>query len=334
MEEVMSRTTRSRKRVIGVVALASAALLGLTACGSSSSPQSAAAPAVAATAATSALGADQWISNPGDFKDAANWDIAKKLTIALGGGAINPASLDLVAGLPYEIAISNSDSADLGIGAKDFFRGSAVRKTESGAEIKIYLFKEVFVKAGKSVNLFIIPVVPGTYDLAGIDASGAPVSGMTGKVNVTGSLPTKPAPAIAAISTLGMPADADALVAAAIPTWDATAVKATITMGDTAAAHFYKPKDTVLKVGVPTILTFVNNGNATHVNEMADFFKTTALWKVVGVNGWNTGNQAKPADIEPGVTVILYLIPTQAGSFSLTDSTAGMEKMAATITVK
>jgi uncharacterized cupredoxin-like copper-binding protein len=335
MEEVMSRkTSRSRRGVVGIVAVASAVLLSLTACGSSSSSESAAPAATDTAAAVSALGADQWISNPGDFKDAANWDIAKKLTLALGGGAINPASLDLVAGMPYEIAISNSDSADLGFSAQDLFRGSAVRKTESGAEIKMFLFKEVFVKAGKSINLFIIPVVPGTYELAGVDANGAPVSGMTGKVNVTGALPTKPVPAIAAISTLGMPAGADALISAAIPTWDATAVKATITMGDTAAAHFYKPKDTVLKVGVPATLTFVNSGNATHVNEMMDFFKTAALWKIAGADGWNTGGMAKPGDVDAGIKVSVYLIPTQAGSFSLTDSSPGMEKMTATITVK
>jgi uncharacterized cupredoxin-like copper-binding protein len=334
MEEVMSRTTsRSRRGVLGIVAVASAVLLGLTACGSSSSSESAAPAATDTAAAVSALGADQWISNPGDFKDAANWDIAKKLTLALGGGAINPASLDLVAGMPYEIAVSNSGSADLGFSAQDLFRGSAVRKTESGAEIKMLLFKEVFVKAGKSINLFIIPVVPGTYELAGVDASGTP-DGSTGTVNVTGALPTKPVPAIAAISTLGMPAGADALISAAIPTWDATAVKATITMGDTAAAHFYKPKDTVLKVGVPATLTFVNSGNATHVNEMMDFFKTAALWKIAGADGWNTGGMAKPGDVDAGITVSVYLIPTQAGSFSLTDSSPGMEKMTATITVK
>ena len=330
----MSRTTtRSRKRAIGIIALASAALLGLSACGSSPSSTSAA-PSAAPTAATSALGADQWISNPGDFKDAANWDTSEKPTLALGGGAINPGSLDLVAGKPYEIMVSNSDTVDLGIGAKDFFRASALRKTESGAEIKMNLLKEVFAKAGQSIRIFIVPVVPGTYELTGLDASGAPVSGMTGTVNVTGALPTKPAPVMAAISTIGIPAGADEMIAAAIPTWGAKAVVATITMGDTAAAHFYKPKNTVLKVGVPATLTFVNKGNATHVNEMMDFFKTAALWKIAGASGWDTAGMAKPADVDAGITVTLYLIPTQAGSFTLTDSAPGMESMNATITVK
>lgn len=334
MTSLISSRSGKKRSALGFVALTSAALLTLTACGGGGAASEAAAPAASETAAAvSALAADQWVSNPGDFKDAANWDTAEKPTIALGGGAINPASLDLVAGKPYEIEISNSDTVDLGIGAKDFFRASAVRKTESGAEIKLILFKEVFVKAGKSIKLFVIPVVPGTYDITGLDASGAPVSGMTGKVNVSGTLPTTPVPALANVSTVGEPAGAADLLAAAIPTWDATAIKATITMGDTAVAHFFKPKNTVLKVGVPATITLANPGKTMHVDEMADFFKTAALWKVAGADGWNTGGLAKPADVDGGVTVTLFVIPTQEGTFALTDSSTGMENMKATVTV-
>lgn len=333
MTSLISSRSGKKRSALGFVALTSAALLTLTACGGGASSEKAAPTASETTAAVSALAADQWVSNPGDFKDAANWDTAEKPTIALGGGAINPAALDLVAGKPYEIAISNSDSVALGLGMKDFFRASAVRKTESGAELKLSLFKEMFVKAGKTVRLFVVPVVPGTYDITGLDANGAPVSGMVGKINVTGVLPTTPVPALANVSTVGVPAGAADLIAAAIPTWDATAIKATITMGDTAVAHFYKPKNTVLKVGVPATITLVNPGKTMHVDEMMDFFKTAALWKVAGADGWNTGGLAKPADVDGGITVTLFVIPTQAGTFTLTDSVSGMESMKATITV-
>lgn len=326
------RSNAGRRRALGFVALTSAALLALTACGGGASSEKAT-PDVSNTAAASALAADQWVSNPGDFKEAANWDTAQKPAIALGGGAINPSTLDLVAGQPYQIEISNSDSTDLGIAAEDFFRGSAVRKTESGAEIKITLFKAVFVKAGKTISLFVVPVVPGTYEVTGLDANGAPVSGMTGTINVSGTLPTTPVPAFENVSTAGAPAGAAELLAAAIPTWDATAVKMTITMGDTAVAHFFKPKAIALKVGVPVTITLVNSGNTMHVDEMTDFFKTAALWKVVGADGWNTGSRAKPADVEAGLTVSLFVIPTQAGTFTLVDSESGMENMKATITV-
>jgi len=276
-----------------------------------------------------AFGADQWISNPDDFKEAANWDIAEKPTLTLGAGAINPASLDLVAGMPYEIMVTNSDKVDLGFDGRDLFRASAIHKTESGAEIKIILFKQIFVKAGKSIRLFIIPIVPGTYALKGLDAKGAEASGVAGSVNVTGTMPTAPVPAIENVSTAGEVAGAAGLISAAIPTWDAKAVKATIVMGDTGASHFFEPKETVLKLGVPTILTFDNKGNTLHINEMMDFFKTVALWKVVGSDGWNTGGLPKPADVEAGISVSSYFIPTVAGTYQITDSAPDMSSISA-----
>src|SRR5665647_3012857 len=264
---------------------------------------------------------------------AANWDLAEKPEIVLGGGVINPSSLDLVAGQPYQISITNTDSVDLGIGMQDFFRASAVRKTESGAEIKLILFKGVYVKAGQTIELFVVPVMPGTYDLTGLAADGTPVDGMTGTANVSGDVPTAPQPVIEDVSTVGVPEGAADMLAAAIPTWDATAIAVTITMGDTEEAHFFEPSDTVLKVGVPATITFVNAGTTMHVYEMADFLKTAVLKQVTGTGGWNTGGLAKPADVEAGVTTSLSIIPTQAGTFELTDSAPGMESMRATITV-
>lgn len=329
--------SKTKGGAVGVIALASAALMVLSGCSSGASSAAedgdTGASAAAAPAAVSALGADEWVANAGDFKEAANWDLAEKPEIVFGGGVINPSSLDLVAGQPYQISITNTDSVDLGIGMQDFFRASAVRKTESGAEIKLILFKDVYVKAGQTIELFVVPVMPGTYDLTGLAADGTPVDGMTGTANVSGDVPTTPQPVIEDVSTVGVPEGAADMLAAAIPTWDATAIAVTITMGDTEEAHFFEPSDTVLKVGVPATITFVNAGTTMHVYEMADFLKTAVLKQVTGTGGWNTGGLAKPADVEAGVTTSLSIIPTQAGTFELTDSAPGMESMRATITV-
>jgi len=334
------RQDSSKKRsTMSVVAIAGAALLALSACGGGSTEpaasSAAAAPAAsaAAPAAASGIAADQWVSNVGEFKDAANWDVAEVLTLDLAA-AMTPASIDLVAGMPYEIQITNSGAADQGVSAPDLFRASAVRKTESGAEVKMFQFTDVFAAAGKTVSLFLIPVVPGTYPLAGVGADGAAVAGLTGTVNVTGAHPTAPVPAIEPLTSLGAPAGGADLIAAAIPTWDAAATAVTITMGDTeGASGFYKPADTALKVGVPATITFVNEGTVVHVYECEDFLKTAATWKVTGSEGWNTGAQVRPADVEAGVTTSLYVIPTVAGSYTLTDSSPGMEAISATITV-
>jgi hypothetical protein len=236
--------------------------------------------------------------------------------------------------MPYEIQITNSGAADQGISAPDLFRASAVRKTESGAEIKMFQFSDVYAAAGKKVSLFLIPVMPGSYPLAGVGADGAPMAGLTGTVNVTGDVPTAPAPVIEPLTSLGAPEGAADMIAAAIPTWDADATAVTITMGDQdGASGFYKPADTALKVGVPAIITFENKGTVLHVYECEDFLKTAATWKVTGSDGWNTGAQVRPADVEAGVSTSLFVIPTVAGTYTLTDSAPDMESISATITV-
>ncbi|MGZ5414110.1 MAG: cupredoxin domain-containing protein [Aeromicrobium sp.] len=335
MTTMTSIRNDSRKQgTLSVLAMFSAAaLLALSACGGGSDKSGDDSAGKSDNAKSQTLAADEWVSNFDDFKEAADWDTAKVVTLDLGTDSLKPASLALVAGQPYEIEISNSGEADQGISAPDLFRGSAVRKTESGAEIKLTLFDGVYVAAAKKVSLFIIPVIPGSYEMVGM-ADDKPVAGMTGTVKVSGDVPTKPAPKMENISTAGVPAGAEDLITKARPTWDKGATAVTITMGDNGDAHFYNPKNTVLKAGVPATITFVNKGNVLHVYEAADFLKTAALWKVTGANGWCTGGLARPADVEAGVETSLYVIPTKAGSYPLTDSTPGMESMKATITVE
>jgi hypothetical protein len=319
---------RNKKSGTGaLVAICSAVLLTLTACGGGGTTDE-----PDAKTTVKPLAADEWVSNVGDFKDAANWDTAEVLTLDLGADAMEPAALELTAGLPYEIQISNSGDTVLGVSAPELFRASAVRKTESGAEIKLYQFLDVYANAGKTVSLFLVPVIPGTYPLTGV-MDGEPVAGLSGTLKVTGSVPTDPEPVIENVDSLGVPAGAGDLIAAAIPTWDADATAVTITMGDNGDVGFYKPDDTQLKVGVPATITFTNEGTILHVYECEDFLKTTAMWKVTGSDGYDTGAQVRPADVEADVSTSLYVIPMVAGVYELTDSAPGMEEISITITV-
>ncbi|MDP4013054.1 MAG: hypothetical protein U0990_00910 [Candidatus Nanopelagicales bacterium] len=328
------RQGRSRSRVrVGVIAAASLALFALGAC--SSSGGSSAPSTSGGSAPAAGLAADEWVTNAGDYKEAANWDTAQTVSLDLGASAMTPGSLELVAGEPYVIEITNNGAAAQGVSAPDWFRSVAVRKTESGAEIKLHQFTDVYANAGKTVSLYLVPVFPGTYPLEGV-AGGIPVEGLSGQVTVTGSVPTAPAPVVEKLSSVGVPAGAADMIAKAIPTWDAKAKAVTITMDDQNGKDgtgIYKPKNAVLKVGVPVTLTFTNKGSVMHVYECEDFLKTAALWKVAAADGYNTGVMARPADVEAGVTTSLFLIPTVAGTYTLTDSAPGMEKMSATITV-
>lgn len=329
------RQRRSTKRgALGACALATAALLVVSGCGGgSSTPAAGVESADAAPALSEAIPADQWVSNFGDFKEAANWDSAKPVTLELGAGTLTPSNLELEAGQPYEIEITNSDTVDHGLAALEFMRASAVRKMESpGAEIKLVLFRGITVVAGESVTLFVVPVLPGVTAMEGTTDDSA-VDGMTGTISVTGTAPTEPAPVIESVTTAGEVDGAVDLVKAAQPTWDAAAAAVTIEMGDNGDAHFYKQKVTTLKVGMPVTLTFVNTGNVLHEYSAEDLFKTMALWKVTSAEGAAFGGLVRPADLEAGGQTSLYVIPTTVGLYALTDSTPGMESMAATIEV-
>lgn len=321
---------RSPKRTtLGGIALTAAALLTLTACGGGSTNATSkdADTTKTAVALVEALPAGQWISNGGDFKEAANWDTAETLTLELGAGSITPSNLELVAGKPYVIEISNTDSVEHGLSALDFLRASAVRKAESpGAEIKVTLMREIYVLPGKMMELFVVPVIPGVTAMNGL-TDGAVVSGMTGTISVTGSAPTTPKPVIEPFSTVGE------IAGAAAADWS-TAAAVTVEMVDNGDAHFFKPKVITLKVNEPVILTFANKGNILHVFDTPDFLKTCAFWKVVNAEGSVFGGKVRPADLEAGGVANLYIIPTKVGTYKLADEAPEMASMQATIVVK
>jgi len=330
----LMRNRNSKRATMSVIAVSAAALLTLTACGGDSNNASTDVPEDTAITLVEALPAGQWISNGGDFKEAANWDTAETVTVDLGAGVITPSNLELVAGQPYVIEISNSDSVEHGLSALDFLRSSAVRKVESpSAEIKVTLFKEIYVLPGKMMELFVVPVIPGVTAMEGL-TDGVPVAGMTGTISVTGDAPTTPAPVIDPFSTVEEVAGAAGLIEAAKATWSTDAAAVTVEMMDNGDAHFFKPKVIELKLNQPVTLTFANKGNILHVFETPDFLATCAFWKVVNAEGSVFGGKVRPADLEAGGVSNLYIIPTKAGTYALGDEAPEMASMKATIIVK
>lgn len=328
------RNGYSKRATLSAVALTAAALLTLTACGGGSDNAATDTPADTTVTLVEALPAGQWISNSGDYKEAANWDVAEIVTIDLGDGVITPSNLELVAGMPYVIEISNSDTVEHGLSALDFMRASAVRKVESpSAEIKVTLFKEIYVLPGKMMELFVVPVIPGVTAMEGL-TDGVAVAGMTGTISVTGVTPTTPAPVIDPFSTVEEVAGAAGLIEAAKATWSTDAAAVTVEMMDNGDAHFFTPKVIELKLNQPVTLTFANKGNMLHVFDTPDFLATCAFWKIVNAEGSVFGGKARPADLEAGGVSNLYIIPTKAGTYALGDEAPEMASMKATIVVK
>lgn len=301
-----------------------------------------AAPTVAPTAApatatvppaSQASAAEQYVANAADFVKAADWDTAKTITIELAEMSFTPKDIVLEAGQPYILEIVNVGTEKHEFTAEDFMRTVATRKAETAqSEVKVPFFTEIEVFAGQKAELFLIPLIPGTYDVLCEIGLGTPKGhfeqGMFGTITVTGQAPASPALQLADVAAGGWVADGSALVAAA--DWD-TKQELTIELAEMS----FTPKDTTLKVGQPYVITVLNKGTEKHEFTAEEFFKSIAFRKAEDASG--EFKAAAPLEVEvfAGKTIELYLIPTKAGTYDLVCLITGhFEKgMFGTITV-
>ena len=103
--------------------------------------------------------------------------------------------------------------------AHEFYRAIATRKAESEqSEVKVPYFTAIEVYPGEEVELYFVPVLPGTFELF-CEIEGHADAGMVGTITVTGEAPTAPAPVMAAVADGDWVQDAPDRVASA--DWDA-----------------------------------------------------------------------------------------------------------------
>jgi uncharacterized cupredoxin-like copper-binding protein len=129
-----------------------------------------------------------------------------------------------------------------------------------------------------------------------------------------------------------------ALVKAAADTWDAKAAKVQIEAGENGAKMSFKPKNLVLKVGVPAQITLVNASKTSTKHEWSSdaFFPTMAFRKAEDAFGEYKAPLLKEAEVKAGQSLELFVIPTKVGTFKIICAIPGHEKagMFGTITVK
>jgi uncharacterized cupredoxin-like copper-binding protein len=275
-----------------------------------------------------APGADQYVANSADFVSAADWDAKKTVTIELAEMSFTPQDITLEAGQPYVLEIVNKGTEKHEFTADEFFRTVATRKAETAeSEVKVPFFTEIEVFAGKSVELFIIPLVPGTYDLV-CEIEGHFEQGMFGTITVTGQTPASPALQLADVSAGGWLPDGSAVVAAA--DWD-TSQELMIELDEMS----FTPKDNTLTAGQPYVITVYNKGAEKHEFTAGDFFNTVAFRKAEDGSGEFKAPAPLEVEVFAGKTTELYLIPTEAGTFDLVCEIEGHfeQGMFGTITV-
>ncbi|MDO8483458.1 MAG: cupredoxin domain-containing protein, partial [Candidatus Limnocylindrales bacterium] len=277
------KSTVSGPAALVVVALVLAACSGggASAPAPSAAPPATQAPATPAPAteapateapASQAPAAEQYVANAIDFVDAANWDTVKTVTIEMSEFAFAPKDITLEAGQPYILEVVNKGTVKHEFTAGDFFRTVATRKAETAeTEVKVPFFTEIEVFAGKKAELFLIPLIPGTYKLV-CEIEGHLEAGMFGTITVTGATPTAPALELADVASGPWLQDGAALVSAA--DWD-TKKELTIELSEFA----FTPKEFSLTAGQPYVIKVIDKGSVKHEFTAEDFFGSVAFRK-------------------------------------------------------
>jgi len=332
-----SRTPRGVRRLAVLGAVLAVLVTGACGSGETAKPSGgeATSPGTASTGTPAALAEDQYLENAADFVDAANWDAAPKVRIELGEMFFKPKDVTLEAGKPYVLELVNTGAVTHEFVADQFFRSAATRKTESdSSEVKVPFFTEVEVFVGKTVELFVIPVMPGVYELVCF-ITGHREAGMEGTITVTGSAPAVPEPVLGDMAAGPWLQNGADLVEEASETWDAKAETIRIEAGEDGAAMFYEPKEPVLKVGTPYALELVNVGRVVHEWVASEFFTTVAFRKAEDAEGEYKGPLPTEVEVFAGKQLDLYLIPTKAGTFEIFCEIPGHREagMEGTITV-
>ncbi|MHB1090671.1 MAG: plastocyanin/azurin family copper-binding protein [Ilumatobacteraceae bacterium] len=235
---------------------------------------------------------------------------SEEVTVELGEMYFSPKDFALEAGKPYILKIVNVGAVKHEFTAGGFFQTVATRKAETAQiEVKVPFFTEIEVFAGETVDLYLIPLVPGTYDLK-CEIEGHFEAGMFGTITVTGTTPASPAPQFADVASGPWVQDGPALVKAA--DWKA-AEKVTIELGE----MYFAPKDFSLVAGKPYIVTVVNVGAVKHEFTADEFFGSIAFRKAEDASGEFKAPAPREVEVFSGKQVELFLIPTKAGIFDL-----------------
>jgi uncharacterized cupredoxin-like copper-binding protein len=316
------------------LALIVATTLALAACASpttsptTSSDDSAASPESSEPRESEGEAAEQYVVNAADFVDAADWDTAETLTIELTEYAFTPKDITLEAGQPYILEVVNRGETKHEFTAGEFFRTAATRKAETAeSEVKVPYFTEIEVFEGKTAEIYLIPLIPGTYDLV-CEIEGHFEEGMFGTITVTGTTPTSPAIELADVASGPWVQDGPALVEAA--DWDSHEAL-TIELSE----YAFTPAEFTLTAGQPYIITVVNVGATKHEFTAEDFFSSVAFRKAEDASGEFKAPAPREIEVFEGQQIEIYLIPTEEGTYELVCEIEGHfeEGMFGTITV-
>lgn len=268
--------------------------------------------------------ASEWISS-------VNWDQRTIVTVTMVESgpttmSFSPNQLTFEAGKPYVLRIVSPATngakhyfSPEGLG--NFYTAIATRKIEtSQAEYKAPYFNEVELLIGGALELYFVPVLPGTYDIV-CTIPGHKGFGMTAQITITGGagnqLDLEVAPDFdQALAT-------DPRRSGSHTVW-ATAVDTGVTVAEL-PSYSFRPTDLGLQQNVAYRVQL--RSPSTNVEEhywtAAGFFKTVVTRKVEDSQAELKLPYLRELELLVGGQTKLFVVPTRTGTFESRCTIAG-----------
>ncbi len=267
--------------------------------------------------------ASEWINS-------VNWDQRTVVTVTMVESSpttmsFSPNQLTLEAGKPYVLRIVNpasntskhyfSPDTVPPAGLRDFYKAVATRKIETTqAEYKAPHFNEVELYINGSLDIYFVPVLPGTYDIL-CTIPGHKGFGMTARVTITGSAGNQLDLEVAPDFNQALATDPRRSGGHAV--WS-TVVRDTVNIVEQPVYNF-EPKDLPLVKDVGYELHIDNPAAhaSKHYYTAAQFYKTVVLRKADDGQGEIKAPYLSAVEMMIGGHTKLFIVPTQSGTFEV-----------------
>jgi len=260
-----------------------------------------------------------------DWVSAVNFDNATTVTVDMvENGAALSYSLSqstFEAGKPYIIQITNaatngkhyfSPKTDLG----SFYKAIATRKIQTAeAEYKAPYFDAVELKVGGTLEIYFVPVLPGTYTII-CTIVGHEAAGMTTEVTITGGVGYELDLEVAADFNTALATDARKSGDHTV--WD-TALETTVAMVEAGADLSFAPpnlqltKDQAYKL----ILDNPTGHDSKHYYTASALYKTVVLRKADDDQAEIKAPYLNAVELSVGGNTVLFIVPTVADTYEV-----------------
>ena len=255
---------------------------------------------------------------------SVDWNAATVVTVTMAevspsSYVFQPSTLTFEAGKPYVLRIV-SPSVNVAKhyfspeGAANFYRAIATRKIQTpNAEYKAPYFDEVELLVGGALEIYFVPVLPGTYDIV-CTIPGHKTLGMVGRITITGGVGNQ--------LDLEIPGDYNTALATdprksgSHAVWT-TRVDATMLIEEQPSYRFV-PKDLALTrdQAYKIVLRSAAGNSEKHYYTAASFYRTVVLRKAEDSQAEIKAPYFNAIELLLGGSTQLFVVPTVAGTYS------------------